>query len=225
MSSLLDPGLLPPAPDLAFEERLWASGAGYVAGIDEVGRGALAGPVGAAVVIFPPQPGRLRIFSGMLDSKKQNPGERVLWAEKIRLHASAWSIGFASAQEIDCSGLLPATRLAISRALNILSIFPGHLLLDCLFLPESPIPQTSLIKGDERSLSIAAASVLAKTARDQLLIEMDSHYPRYGFAAHKGYATAYHLAALAEAGPCPLHRTSYSPIKNLLPHIDAEILE
>jgi ribonuclease HII len=214
MTSRLDPELLPVTPDLAFEKLLWAAGTRYVAGIDEVGRGALAGPVGAAVVIFPSQPERLAIFSGMQDSKKQTPGERLQWAEKIRLNASAWAVGFASAREVDLWGLLPATRLAISRALDILTISPRHLLLDYLFLPDSPIPQTSLIKGDERCLSIAAASVLAKTARDQILVDMDSCYPRYGFAAHKGYATSYHRASLQKMGPCPLHRFSYAPVRN-----------
>jgi ribonuclease HII len=213
MTSRLDPDLLPVAPDLAFEKLLWTAGIRHVAGADEVGRGALAGPVGAAVVVLPSQPEELSDLSGMLDSKKQSPEERAHWAEKIRSIAIDWSLGFASAQEIDRLGLLPATRLAIYRALDCLILFPGHLLLDYLFLPESPIPQTSLIKGDERSLSIAAASVLAKTARDQLLIEMDSSYPRYGFASHKGYATRSHLAALGEIGPCPLHRFSYRPVK------------
>lgn len=214
MSSRLDPDLLPVAPDLAFEKSLWSAGIRHVAGVDEVGRGALAGPVGAAVVVFPSEPDTLSGLFGMLDSKKQSPQDRVQWAEKIRSIASAWSLGFASAQEIDHFGLLPATRLAIYRALDCMSLFPGHMLLDCLFLPESSIPQTSLIKGDERSLTIAAASVLAKTARDRLLVELDSSYPRYGFAAHKGYATPAHLAALGEIGPCPVHRFSYSPVKS-----------
>ena len=213
MTGRFDPDLLPVAPDLSFEENLWAAGALEVAGIDEVGRGALAGPVGAAVVVFPPEPDKLAVLFGMLDSKKQSPAERVFWAEKVRRVATGWGIGFASAKEIDDLGILPATRLAIQRALEILPLTPQHLLLDCMFLPDIPIPQTSLIKGDERSLSIAAASVLAKTTRDQLLVEMDSHYPGYGFASHMGYATPYHRAALGEIGPCPVHRYSYSPIK------------
>jgi ribonuclease HII len=216
MTGRFDSSLLPAAPDLSFEEQLWAVGIGQVAGIDEVGRGALAGPVGAAAVVLPPDLDRLSELSGMLDSKKQTPEERIFWAEKVRQVAIAWAVGFATAPEIDAWGIVPATRLAIQRALELLPLTPEHLLLDCLFLPESTIPQTSLIKGDERSLSIAAASILAKTARDQLLIKMDAEYPHFGFANHKGYATSSHRKALDRMGPCAIHRFSYSPIKDAL---------
>jgi ribonuclease HII len=127
--------------------------------------------------------------------------------------ALAWGVGYASEREIDQYGILPATRLAAHRALSLLAVSPQHLLLDYLFLPDEPTPQTSLIKGDERSLSIAGASILAKTGRDALLLQMELDYPGYGFAAHKGYATRAHLQALRELGPCPTHRMSFAPIK------------
>jgi ribonuclease HII len=122
-------------------------------------------------------------------------------------------VGFASHAEIDLWGIIPATRLAGRRALAQLTFPPVHLLLDYLFLPDCDIPQTSLIKGDARSLSIAAASVLAKTARDALLVEMESAYPGYSFSQHKGYATSQHLAALDQLGPSPVHRMTFAPIK------------
>jgi ribonuclease HII len=127
--------------------------------------------------------------------------------------AVSYGIGFASPEEIDSWGILPATRLAIQRALDRLSIQPEHLLLDHLKLPDHPAPQTPITKGDARSLSIAAASILAKTSRDALMCEMDSRYPDYGFAQHKGYATPAHLRALAERGPCPIHRYSFAPLR------------
>lgn len=216
MSGRFDPELLPAWPDLSLERALWACGLATIAGVDEAGRGALAGPVAAAALILPPEPGRLKALDGLRDSKKLSPAERAAWASVLRQVATAWGVGYASEREIDLYGILPATRLAAQRALSSLPVPPQHLLLDCLFLPDDPTPQTSLIKGDERSLCIAGASVLAKTSRDALLQEMELAYPGYGFAAHKGYGTRAHLQALRELGPCPTHRKSFAPIKTSL---------
>jgi ribonuclease HII len=205
-----DRTLLPLEPDLTFEQICWRSGLMAVAGIDEAGRGALAGPVSAAAVILPPETTIMRMLKGVRDSKQMTPAQRGSAREMILQHALTWAVGFATAAEIDQVGIVPATRMAAWRALNSLALPPAHLLLDYLFLPDVTLPQTALIKGDCRSLSIAAASVLAKTARDALLCELDLTYPGYGFAAHKGYGTQAHRAALQCLGPCPAHRLSFS---------------
>ena len=142
-----------------------------------------------------------------------SPLERAFWAETIRREALAWGVGLASNEEIDQMGIVPATRLAMARALEGLGRTPDHLLVDALLLPGIAIPQTSLIKGDARSLSIATASVLAKTARDALMVQLDAQYPAYGFALHKGYGTARHWAALQTYGPTPIHRLSFAPVR------------
>jgi ribonuclease HII len=216
MMGRFDPRLLPPAPDLSLENRLWEAGIEKIAGIDEAGRGALAGPVAAAAVILPSSLSIPEALDGLKDSKQLTPAQRDRWAEVIRRKARAWGVGFASHAEIDHLGIVPATRLAAQRAMENLDPPAGHILLDYLFLPEVKIPQTNLIKGDQRSLSIAAASVLAKTARDELLLELESEFPGYHFAAHKGYATSKHLKALERLGPSPIHRRSFVPIKALL---------
>jgi len=213
MRRRFDPDLLPPAPDLSFENGLWEAGIEKIAGIDEAGRGALAGPVAAAAVILPSSSSISGALGGLKDSKQLSPTERDKWAEVIRQKARAWGVGFASHTEIDQWGIVPATRLAAQRALGNIDLTQEHLLLDYLFLPEVNIPQTNLIKGDQRSLSIAAASILAKTARDKLLVELDSEYPGYHFSNHKGYATSQHLAAIERLGPCSVHRQSFAPIK------------
>jgi len=205
-----DISLLPPEPDLSFEQALWQAGIESVAGIDEAGRGALAGPVAAAAVILPSEweiSGRL---NGVRDSKQLTPSQRETARGKILQYAKAWGVGFATAEEIDHMGILPATRLAASRALEAITLPAAHLLLDYLFLPEISIPQTALTKGDCRSLSIAAASILAKTSRDALLRELDLTYPGYGFAAHKGYGTNAHREALLHLGVSPIHRLSFA---------------
>lgn len=209
MSARCDPALLPPIPDLRFEQALWAGGMLRVGGIDEAGRGPLAGPVSAAVVILPSQASLVEQLAGVRDSKQMTPLQRQAASILIKEVALAHAVGFAEASEIDALGILPATRLAAWRALQALALPAEHLLLDCLFLPEMEIPQTSLIKGDRRSLSIAAASVLAKTARDARLVEMEQQYPGYGFARHKGYGTAAHREALQRLGPCAQHRHSF----------------
>jgi ribonuclease HII len=204
-----DPSLLPPEPDLSFEKALWEAGLTTVAGIDEAGRGALAGPVAAAAVILPPEQEIAAYLKGVRDSKQMSPHQRELARGKILRFAVAWGVGFSTAEEIDQIGILPATRLAACRALEALTSPPLHLLLDYLFLPDIPTPQTALIKGDRRSLSIAAASVLAKTSRDAFMRELDLIYPGYGFADHKGYGTLIHRTALHLLGASSVHRISF----------------
>ncbi len=205
-----DLSLLPPEPNLTFELDLWHAGISTVAGIDEAGRGALAGPVAAAAVILPPDEKVLQSLRGVRDSKQMTAEQREAARNKILIHAISWGVGFATSQEIDQVGILPATRRAACRALQALSISPTHLLLDYLLLPDVPTSQTSLVKGDCRSLSIAAASILAKTSRDALLCELDRAYPGYGFASHKGYGTQAHRAAIRRLGACPAHRLSFT---------------
>lgn len=207
-----DSAQLPTAPDFSYEISLWSGGLRYVAGIDEAGRGALAGPVTAAALLFPPDPDLPASLQGVRDSKQMTPVERAFWAGRLRILALSWGIGFASHQEIDALGIVPATRLAVQRALAHLQIPPQHLLVDFLELPECGIPYTPLVKGDARCLSIAAASILAKTARDAFLCQMDTEHPGYGFAAHKGYGTAAHREAIHRLGPCPIHRLSFKPL-------------
>lgn len=207
----LDPAEIPPAPDLTFESSLWDSGKTHIAGLDEAGRGAWAGPVAAAAVILPPDPEILHRLKGVRDSKQMTPLQRDRWAEIIRMEALAWGVGLAASEEIDTLGIVAATRLAMQRALQDLNIAPAHLLIDALHLPAIPCPQTALLKGDARSLSIAAASVLAKTSRDALMRQLDTRFPGYGFAAHKGYGTPAHRQALARLGVSPQHRLTFAP--------------
>ncbi len=204
-----DRTLLPLEPDLSFEQVLWDAGLTFVAGIDEAGRGALAGPVAAAAVVLPAEQEIRGWLKGVRDSKQMTPGQRETMRERILQFAAAWGVGFASAGEIDQLGILPATRLAACRALEELIPCPSHLLLDYLFLPDVTTPQTALVKGDCRSLSIAAASVLAKTSRDAHMRELDLDYPGYGFATHKGYGTVAHRQALHRLGVSPVHRSSF----------------
>jgi ribonuclease HII len=200
--------------DFKIEAELWSRGYHRVAGIDEAGRGPLAGPVAVAALILPPDP-RLeqKLLGGVRDSKCMTPAQRRKWAEVLRQIALTWSVAFASPQEIDSLGIQNAVYLATRRALAGLSLPPDHLILDYFRLPECPYPQQSYIHGDALSLSIAGASILAKTARDDLMCQLDAHYPGYGFASHKGYGTAAHLQALQHLGPCPIHRRSFAPLR------------
>lgn len=207
---------MPQQPDLSFEQALWQSGVRLLAGIDEAGRGALAGPVFAAAVILPDDPACLDVLSGVRDSKQMTARQRTFWADQIKITALAWGIAWVEAQQIDQIGILPATRLAARRAIEALKPAPEHLLLDYLKLSEYGARQTSLVKGDARCLSIAAASVLAKTARDAQMLAYHRQYPAYGFAQHKGYGTQAHLAALEQSGPCPIHRRSFAPVARLV---------
>ena len=213
MTPRFDRALIPPAPNFEFEATLWVQGCYKVAGIDEAGRGSLAGPVAAGALIFPNDVHLLPSLSGVRDSKQMTPQSRSYWAERLKAESLAWGVGFASAEEIDTLGILPATRLAACRAVLSLNVEPDHLLIDYLELPELHIPQTPLVKGDMRSLSIAAASILAKTARDALMRELEAQYPGYGLARHKGYATADHRLALERLGPSAIHRLSFSPVR------------
>ena len=201
-------------PDLLHEKKLW-SAYQHVVGMDEAGRGALAGPVCVGAVILPDDDLHiLRTLSGVRDSKQLSPRKRDQLAPRIKQAARAWGIGFSLADEIDALGIVPATRLAASRALEFMQFFPDFLLTDFrLELPELDISQAALVKGDQRSLSIASASILAKTARDKLMVELASHYPQYGFARHKGYGSLMHRNAIAEFGFSPVHRKTFH-IKN-----------
>lgn len=197
-------------PPLNYEKGLWALGYKYIGGIDEAGRGAWAGPVAAAVVVLPADAGVRQSLSGVRDSKCMTPRQRERAVPVIQAESLAWGIGFSSSLEIDEMGILPATRQAIMRALEMLPFSPEYLLLDYIHWPGLANPHLALPKGESQSLSIAAASVLAKTARDSVMCELELQHPGYGFARHKGYGTAQHRAALGQLGLSPLHRRSFS---------------
>jgi ribonuclease HII len=180
-----------------------------IAGLDEAGRGALFGPVVAAAVILNPR----RRIVGLDDSKKLTPERRTELAPRIREHALAWAVAEVDAQRIDAWNIYQASRQAMTAALQQLSIVPDYLLIDAMEL-DVFIEQKSLIKGDARSVSIAAASILAKTHRDTRMEEWDAVFPQYGLARHKGYATPDHLEALRQFGPSPLHRYSFAPVRD-----------
>jgi len=205
---------VPRYPDLSYEIPLWASGC--LAGIDEAGRGAWAGPVYAAAVVLPIDPGLCSRLPGVRDSKQMTVLQRRTWAEAIKNCALAWAVASASNEEIDAVGILPATRLAMERAVAGLSMRPCSLLVDAVQLPNIPLPQVALVHGDALSLSIASASVLAKTARDEVMIALSEEYPAYGFEHNKGYGVKYHQEAILKSGVCRLHRRSYAPIRCFL---------
>ncbi|GBD07827.1 Ribonuclease HII [Candidatus Thermoflexus japonica] len=203
-----------PRPTLAEEMALWRQGYQNVAGLDEAGRGAWAGPVVAAAVILPPDPrGLRRRLAGVRDSKTLTPEQREALFPEILQAARAVGIGMASPEEIDALGIVPATRLAMLRALEALPIPPEALIVDALTLPV-PLPQRVLFQADARCLSAAAASIVAKVARDRWMVEMDRIYPGYGFARHKGYGTPAHRRALQAHGPSPIHRRSFAPVRS-----------
>jgi ribonuclease HII len=198
-------------PDTFFETELWNSGLLYVAGLDEAGRGALAGPVSVGVVILPNDKALLSsTLAGARDSKQMTPRQRERLAIQIKDVALEWEVGFATAEEIDLQGIVHATRLAAIRALHQFTITPQYLLTDFrLELPQLDIPQKSFVKGDARCLSIACASILAKTERDALMRELDSQYHGYGLAKHKGYGTQAHRSAMKRLGLSEIHRKSF----------------
>jgi ribonuclease HII len=211
-----DRSLIPDRPNLQFENELWKNGIRCIAGVDEAGRGALAGPVAAGAVILPYDcPDLMDRLSGVRDSKEMNAEARAYWAVVVKDTAVAWGVGFSSAQEIDRLGIVPATRLAVQSAIAELQKQVEYLLVDYLALPAIEMPQTALVKGDARSLSIAAASILAKTTRDALMVEMSEQYPDYGWARNKGYGTLAHRTALIELGPCAEHRRSFGPVRDV----------
>ena len=195
------------------EEALLNRGFSYVAGIDEVGRGPLAGPVVAGVVILPPRP-QGPWLDGIKDSKAITAAQRERSYDAIMENAWASATGQASALEIDEIGIVPATALAMRRALDGLALMPQFLLIDAFPLPDVDIPQKAIVKGDALCLSIAAASIVAKVTRDRIMAEIDRHYPEYGFAGHKGYGSAEHIRRIETLGPCPIHRYSFAPIRH-----------
>lgn len=206
---------------LSFELDLWSRGINPVFGIDEAGRGAWAGSVAAAAVCFAPDPTLGSRLAGLTDSKLLSAAQREAFAGRIREIAQAWGIGSATAEEIDSMGILPATRLAMARALadaivRYPSTAPAFLLVDHIPHPRFNYPCQTLVKGDSRSLSIAAASVLAKTWRDAQMIELGAQFPQYGFESNKGYGSKAHQRALADHGPASIHRYSYEPVQRVV---------
>ena len=196
-----------------YERRARRQGYSLVAGLDEAGRGCLFGPVCAAAVILDPD----RPIRGLNDSKQLDPERREVLAGRIRERATAWAVAFAEAREIDRINIYQASRLAMRRALEALRPQPDFLLIDAMRL-ESGLPQMPLIHGDALSVSIAAASILAKTARDIRMAEWHERYPEFGLARHKGYGTPEHLRALAQFGPTPEHRMTFAPVRQAAGH-------
>lgn len=202
-------------PDLSAETELFSLGYRRVAGIDEAGRGALAGPVVAAAVILPPSP-LGDWLDGVRDSKALNRRQRERLFVEITTHALAVGIGMAHHGAIETRNILGATRLAMHRAVDNLAVAPEFLLIDYLRLPEIGLPQRGITHGDARCLSIACASIVAKVTRDNVMSRFDLRYPGYGLAAHKGYGTRGHLESLRRLGPCRIHRHSFAPVQRLL---------
>lgn len=197
---------------LRFEQELWSRGVSLIAGIDEAGMSPLAGPVSAAAVVLD----RGWRTAKLNDSKQVDPETRHELALVIRREARAWAVAFVEPEEIDRINIYWAGLLAMRRAVEALGLLPDHLLLDARRLRDVDIEQTKIVKGDERSLSIAAASILAKTERDARMTAYDRQYPGYGFARHKGYPVAEHVSALRRHGPCPIHRRSFGPVRSAL---------
>ena len=201
------------SPTIEVEQAFWQQGFTRVAGLDEVGRGPWAGPVYAAAVVLPNCPDDLEILSDVRDSKRLSARRRELLSEQIVDVALTVGIGAADVDEVDALGIVPATRLAMRRALARLDVPPQALILDALRLPRIALPQRAFPRADAQCLSVAAASIVAKVARDHWMIETaEVKYPGYGFAQHKGYGTRQHQAALDRLGVCPLHRRSFRPI-------------
>ena len=201
-------------PTLDEETRLRAAGYTFIAGIDEAGRGALMGPVVASAVILPEDAANK--LDGVTDSKQLSAARREELFDVICEAALAWGVGVMSHETIDRVGISKATRKAMLAAVAQLDPSPDYLLIDHFRLRETRIPHHGITRGDSISLSIAAASVLAKVSRDRLVRELDGVYPGYGFAAHKGYGTEYHLACLRERGPCPVHRRTFRPVRDIM---------
>jgi len=197
---------------LQYESALWTRGIVHVAGVDEAGMSPLAGPVAAAAVVFAPG-SRL---PGVDDSKKLDAKTRERLACEIKQSAVCWAVGFAEVEEIDTINIYWAGLLAMRRAVEGLAIAPEHVLLDARRLKELSVPQQRIVKGDSKSLTIAAASILAKTARDARMQQLDVEYPGYGFAKHKGYPVREHVAALKQLGAVAVHRRSFGPVREVL---------
>jgi ribonuclease HII len=194
-----------------FENKLYSEGLKYIAGIDEAGRGPLAGPVVVGIAIMKPD----SFIEGVNDSKKISEKKRELLYEQITNEAIDWSVGIVDQNEIDEINILNATKKALHMAITNLKIKPDRILVDALeHIDTCGIPYTSIIKGDAKVYSISAASIIAKVTRDRMMKEYDEIYPEYGFAGHKGYGTAKHIQAIKTYGPCPLHRKTF--IKNFI---------
>jgi len=194
---------------LRVERGLWRTGLTKIAGVDEVGVGPLAGPVLAAAVVLPEG----LSLRGVDDSKKLTAALRMELAVKIHAHALGVGIGIVEVEDIDRLNIYRAAIEAMRRAVLALPILPEHIVVDARHIPGLTIPQTPLVDGDARSYSIAAASIVAKVARDRMMCELDQLYPEYGFRDHKGYGTPQHLAAIARYGPSPIHRRSFTPVR------------
>jgi len=202
-------------PDFSLEYVLRARGHEFVAGVDEVGRGPLAGPVTAGAVIFAKGTSE-KCTLGIRDSKQLTSTKRELLNDHIQQIALATGLGEATTEEIDAVGIAPATRLAMARAIENLGMQPDALLIDAFPLNDLRLPQLHPKKGDTISLSIAAASIIAKVARDHYMRNMDHEFPNYGFARHKGYGTREHIEALQRFGPCPIHRKTFKPVSTMV---------
>jgi ribonuclease HII len=203
---------LPQPPTLDAEQRLWQVGYSWIAGVDEVGRGALAGPVVAAAVMLPTGASLTGVWAEVGDSKLISPARRIALVPRIQEAALGWGIGVVAAAVIDNIGIAAATRQAMMAAVEAMTPRPNFLLLDWMRLPQLNIAQESRVRADQEIVSVAAASILAKVHRDTLMVALHEQYPAYGFAANKGYGTAAHLAALKQHGPCAEHRQSFAPI-------------
>ena len=200
-------------PDLSLESGAYSRGIQFVAGVDEAGRGPLAGPVVAAAVIFPSDlTGEEPWLQLLDDSKKLTHTRRERAVEVVQEHALAVGVGMVGPEEIDQMGIGHAALAAMLRAVGQLSQKPGHLLLDFIHVRECPYTYETIVKGDGKSYSIAAASNVAKVTRDKLMVEAEEAYPGYNFAKHKGYPTKAHFERLNELGPCPIHRRSFAPV-------------
>jgi ribonuclease HII len=209
MAKKFDRSLIPPAPNMDFEKELWKQKIWNIAGVDEVGRGALAGPVAAGAVILPQNTDKLAKLNGVRDSKELSKKKREKLSDVIKEIAVAYSVGFAYRSEIDMWGIAPATRMAATRAVMTLGVNPDHLLIDYISLPKSLVKQTVLVTGDQRSLSIACASIMAKVTRDGEMVRLDEQYPGYGFADNKGYGTEAHRKAIKKLKPSAVHRNTF----------------
>jgi len=208
-------------PTLRYEKKAYRNGATVVAGVDEAGRGPLAGPVVAAAVILP----RDFRHKTLNDSKQLTERQREeIYAELTAHPGIIWAVGISSVEVIEQYNILRATERAMHVALLGLSVQPDHVLVDGHHCRAILTKQTAIIRGDAKSFSIAAASVIAKVTRDRMMVELDKEYPQYGFAAHKGYGTPEHLAALEQFGPCPIHRRTFAPVRHALEPVQMDLL-
>jgi ribonuclease HII len=206
---------------LRYEKKAYKAGAQIIAGIDEAGRGPLAGPVVAAAAILPPK----FKHKTLNDSKQLSERQREeIYAELTDNPEFLWAVGISEVDVIDHYNILRATWRAMQLALDGLYIHPDHVLVDGLRVPLIGVVQTAIVKGDAKSFSIAAASVVAKVTRDRMMLKLHEQFPQYNFAQHKGYGTPEHMAALGQYGPSPVHRRSFAPVRNAVEPIQAEFI-